>query len=199
MFLLCPSAFLLLVLLFIPPTHVTCVPHLMTWMLRQAVSGVFRISLSSSSSFFLPLPLTHTFAPGTHLTATGCRMSVCELPPHLVPLSLCLSFVMLKRAFYVGLGLVSRVTGCECFPCCLALLFVEVCVFSLWRACVMLSGVFGRWWTGVTGDDWRGRQAVSDFPAALRCCLWKCVFSLWRACVRDAESCCRWVADWRDG
>ena len=88
-----------------------CVPHLMTWMLRQAVSGVFRISLSSSSSFFLPLPLTHTFAPGTRLTATGCRMSVCDLPPHLVSLSLCLSFVMLKRAFYVGL--VSRVTGCE--------------------------------------------------------------------------------------
>ena len=94
-------------------------------------------------------------------------MSVCELPPHLVPLSLCLSFVMLKRAFYVGLGLVSRVTGCECFPCCLALLFVEVCVFSLWRACVRDA----EWCcrsvvdSGVTGDDWRGRQSVSDFPA----------------------------------
>ena len=47
----------------------------------------------------------------------------------------------------------------------------------------------------MTGDDWRGRQAVSDFPAALRPCLWKCVFSLWRACVRDAEWCCLSVVD----
>ena len=66
------------------------------------------------------------------------------------------------------------------------------------RACVMLSGVFVRWWTGVTGDDWRGRQGVSYFPGALRCCLWKSVFPLWRACVRDAEWCFRSVVDWRD-